>query len=670
MDILAFDPETGQSDVIFSNSQVMEPGTDHPFEFSSFQWSGDSQNLVFRTISYPVYRYSSIGDYFLYNIESQDLDVVARDVFTGELSPDGSKFAYHKDGNMFVFDIASGQETQLTFGEEENVFYGRFGWVYEEEFGLVQAWNWSPDSRFLAFWKSDERDVPLFKTTDYEGTHPEWFEIPFPKVGDVNPIVEIGVVDLQTGKTAWMDLDLNDGYAARLYWTSQPGKLAVVHLNRPQTHLSLHFYDALSGKGRLVMEEKSEVWIDVFDFFAGIDDYFFFPEDKTEFFWISDRNGWKHIYRFGYDGKVINQVTEGEWQVTFVHAVDAESGVIYYTSTEESPLERHLYRIGFDGSGKERLTVEPGRHLINMGPNGRFYFDRYSNIGTPRQVELWGTETGKMYTFVDNHAVSEYTEAHFYAPMKLFTFTASDGQKLDGSILYPDNFDPSKKYPLVLSIYGGPSAQGVYNMFHTGMYAQYLAQSGYFVANVNNRGSGGYGRDFEKIVYLDLGKWEANDFVETARYLSENHAYIDGSRMAIQGHSYGGYMSALTMVLHPGVFKAGIVAAPVTDWRLYDTIYTERYMGLLEDNLEGYERSSVMAHVDNLEGRLLIAHSAMDENVHLQNTMQLLTALTSAGKDADVRIYPPGNHGVAYDRASFLLLYQTYLDFLDRHLKK
>ncbi|MCH8485772.1 MAG: DPP IV N-terminal domain-containing protein [Candidatus Cyclonatronum sp.] len=666
-EIYTFDPASGEDVLVFDGASVTFPGSEVPFSFRSFQWSDDARYIIFQTNFEPIYRYSGTADYFYYALEDQSLELVASRAFTAELSPDGTLLAYHKDGNMFVYDLETKTERQLTFGDEENVFYGRFGWVYEEEFGLVQAWKWSHDSRHIAFWKSDEREVPMFRTTDFEGTHPEWFEIPFPKVGDTNPTVEIGVIDVNSAETVWMELDLGDGYVPRIYWTADPGRLAVTTMNRAQTELGLHLYDIKSGAGERVMHEESEVWIDVFDFFAGIDDYFFFPQETESFFWISDRDGWKHIYHFSYEGELIRQVTSGDWQVTFVHAVDAENELIYYTSTEVSPLERHLYRIAFDGSGKERITQVPGRHRVDMGPNGRFFIDRYSNTETPRQVELWGTQPVRMIQKLeDNAAVLDFITEFAYSPRQLFSFVTSEGVPLDGSLVLPPDFDETKSYPLVLSIYGGPSAQGVYNEFEANGFIQFLAQQGYVVANVNNRGSGGYGRDFEKSVYLRLGHLEARDFAETVNWLAAEHPWIDGDRMMIYGHSYGGYMSALTMGLEPGVFQSAIVAAPVTDWRLYDTIYTERYMGLLDENLEGYIQSSVMTHVGNIEGRLLLVHSAMDENVHLQNTMQLVTALTNAGKDAELRIYPPGDHRVWYNLPSYLLLHETYFDFIER----
>ncbi|MEX0724396.1 MAG: prolyl oligopeptidase family serine peptidase [Gracilimonas sp.] len=397
--------------------------------------------------------------------------------------------------------------------------------------------------------------------------------------------------------------------------------------------------------------------------------YFFFPENMEEFLWVSERDGFNHIYRYNYSGDVINQVTAGDWEVTNIHAINPSSEFVYYSSTEESPLERHLYSVKFDGSQKEKHTTEPGTHNISMGNNGLYYIDRYSSVDTPRQVELWSTAGEMLTKLEDNASVSDYVESHVYAPKELFSFETTDGQSLDGSIIKPINFDPEQSYPLLFNIYGGPGAQGVYNSWESSGWTQWLAQEGYVIVNVNNRGSGGYGHDFEKIVYENLGHWEAHDYAEAATYLSEEFEWIDGDRIGIRGHSYGGYMSSLAILTHPNVFKVAIVGAPVTDWRLYDTIYTERYMGLLEENPEGYAQSAVTTHAPKLQGKMFIAHSSMDENVHMQNTMQLVKALTDEGKDADLRIYPPGTHGVAYNGTSYTLLYKIYTEYLDEHLK-
>lgn len=666
--IKVYDPEEGEETVVFNAEGMTFPGTDEPFEYKSFQWTKDAEYLLFQTQFRPIWRYSGVSDYYYYSVEDKSLELVADDAFTAEVSPDGSKVGYGKEGNLYVYDFASDTDTQLTFDAREQVYNGRFGWAYEEEFGLVQAWKWSPDSRYIAYWQSDETEVPIYQISDYQQQHPDYHQIPYPKVGDTNPSVKIGVIDLQDNSQQWMKIDLDGGYIPRIYWTSLTGQLAVVHLNRAQTHLKLFFQDALSGEGTLVMEEQSDAWVDIFDFFAGINDLFFFPQDAEEFFWISDRDGWSHLYRYGYDGNLINQVTGGEWEVVIVHAVDEKNNTIYYSSTEDSPLERQLYSVKFNGKKKTKITTTEGRHYINMSPDGAYFIDKYSNVNSPVKIALYNNDGELLETFVNNQQVEEYISNHFYSPRELFNFTTPDGIELDGYLIKPKDFDENQTYPLVLNIYGGPGAQSVYNEFGVNGWEQYLAQQGYVVASVNNRGSGGYGSEFEKVVYKNLGIYESADFVATANFLGDQ-PWVDAANMAIRGHSYGGYMASFTSVYRPGIFKAAIVGAPVTDWRLYDSIYAERYMGLLEDNEENYIESSATAHAPNLQARMFIAHSMMDENVHAQNTFQFVKALIDAGKDHELRIYPPGAHGVAYNGQSYVLLYQQYTDFLDRYLK-
>lgn len=671
-EIRVYDPATGKDELIFRDSNHTFPGSEESFSYESFQWSNNFQFLVFQSNFASIYRHSGTADYFYYSLKDETMHLIAEDAFTAELSPDGQKVAYHRDGDMYVFDLNSGEERQLTFDSQENLFNGRFGWVYEEEFSLVQAWKWSADSQSIAYWQTDERDVKRFVSTSYEGKYPEYTDIPYPKVGEKNPTVKIGVIDVETGENRWLTETGDDELIPRISWTSNPGQLAVAEMNRQQNHVVLSFFDVSSGEERLVMEERSEDgWVEVYDHRSDFESYFVFPDDRQEFFWVSTRDGYKHIYRYNYNGEIINQVTDGDWQVTNILAVNAGQERIYYTSTEKSPLERHLYSIGFDGTDKQKYTETAGTHSISMGPNGRYYIDTWSNVSTPTQVELWTTNAGgeHLETLEENEKVKEYIQRFAYSPRELKKVNTSDGRELDAFIIKPTDFDPDRSYPLVMMVYGGPGSQGVQNEFETSAWYQYLAQKGYVIANVNNRGNGGYSWDFENSVYKNLGELEAEDFAETAGYLSSEYGWIDADRMAIRGHSYGGYMAALTMVLHPDVFKVGIVAAPVTDWRLYDTIYTERYMGLLDENREGYINSSVMAHAKNLKGNLLVVHSSMDENVHIQNTMQMVTAFTTAGKDIDLRIYPPGDHSVSYNVQSELLLYKTYTSYLNKLLK-
>ncbi|GAB3729552.1 S9 family peptidase [Spirosoma lituiforme] len=666
--IKTLSPKDQKEAVIFDGSQLTFPGTDKPFAYGSFQWSKDSKNILFQANFRPVYRRSGVSDYYVYSVADKSLKLVANDAQTAELAPDGSKVGYERGGNLFVFDFATQKETQLTNDAKAAFYNGRFGWAYEEEFGLAQAWEWSPDSKFIAFWQSDERQVPIYKLTDYKGFDETFDSLPYPRVGDHNPTVRIGVVELANTTKQWMKVELGDGYIPRIYWTSQEGQLALMHLNRKQNQLRLFMANARTGDARQIMEEKSTTWVDVFDFFAGINHLIYFPAGVQEFYWVSDRDGFAHLYRYDYTGKLLNAVTSGQWEVSYVHHIDPKARKVYFTSTEASPLERQLFVADIDGKNKRRLTTIPGKHTVNFSPNGQYFIDRYSNVSTPTQVELRDTKGQLIKALETNKRVMDYTASHNYSPKELSSFKTTDGQQIEISIIKPLDFDPTKKYPVVLDIYGGPGAQSVYNEFATTGWHQWLAQTGYIVVGVNNRGSGGYGREFEKVVYEKLGKYESLDFAETAAYLAKQ-PWVDANRMAIRGHSYGGYMSSYTMLTHPSVFKVALVGAPVTDWRLYDSIYTERYMGLLPENEEKYKVSAVSTYAKNLAGKMFIAHSTMDENVHVRNTFQLVNALEDAGKDADLRIYPPGAHGVAYSAGTQLLLFQQYTTYLETYLK-
>ncbi|GAB3026070.1 S9 family peptidase [Spirosoma pulveris] len=666
--IKTLSPKDQKEEVVFDGSQLKFPGTDKLFTYGSFQWSKDSKNILFQSNFRPVYRRSGISDYYVYAVADKSLKLVAKDAQTAELAPDGSKVGYERGGNLFVFDFATQKEAQLTDDAKPAFYNGRFGWAYEEEFGLAQAWDWSPDSKFIAFWQSDEREVPIYKLTDYKGFDEKFDSLPYPRVGDKNPTVRIGVIEIANKAKQWMKVDLGDGYIPRIYWTSQEGQLALMHLNRKQNHLRLFMANARTGEARQIMEEKSTTWVDVFDFFAGINHLIYFPAGVQEFYWVSDRDGFAHLYRYDYTGKLLNAVTSGKWEVSYVHHIDPKTKKVYFTSTEASPLERQLFVADVDGKNKRRLTTVPGKHAVNFSPNGQYFIDRYSNISTPTQVELRDVKGQLIKALETNKKVSDYVASHGYSPKELTHFTTTDGQQIDISIIKPADFDPNKKYPVVMDIYGGPGAQSVYNEFATTSWHQWLAQTGYIVVGVNNRGSGGYGREFEKVVYEKLGKYESLDFAEAAAYLAKQ-PWVDGNRMAIRGHSYGGYMSSYTMLTHPGVFKVSLVGAPVTDWRLYDSIYTERYMGLIPENEEKYKASAVTSYAKNLAGKMFIAHSTMDENVHVRNTFQLMNALEDAGKDADLRIYPPGAHGVAYSSGTQLLLYQQYTTYLETNLK-
>ncbi|MFI5137458.1 MAG: prolyl oligopeptidase family serine peptidase, partial [Sphingobacteriales bacterium] len=486
---------------------------------------------------------------------------------------------------------------------------------------------------------------------------------------DPNPSVKIGVVDVASGKKVWLTPDeTGDFYIPRIYWTSTPDVLALMTLNRAQNHMKLYFFNVKTGEHHVVLEEQNTTWVAIFNFYTNVNDMVYFPEKTKEFFWVSDRSGYYHIYRYSYDGKLINQVTKGDWDMIKVTGINTDTKKIYYLSAEDGGLEQQFYSIKFDGSDKTKLSTVPGYHDINMSLNTKYYLETYSNVSTPTHVTLNDDHGKILKTLEDNHAVTDYLKTQTYSAPEYFKFKTADGVSLDGYMIKPFNFDPNKKYPVVMTVYGGPESHDVFNSFSTDIWQQWLAQNGYIVVNVNNRGIANYGSAFMKVVYKQLGKWESNDFVETANYLAKM-PFVDASKMAIMGTSYGGYSTTYTLLTHPGVFKVGIANSPVTDWRLYDDIYTERYMSTLPDNEAGYKASSDMTYAANLKDHLLLIHSMSDDNVHPANTMQLLTALTNAGKDAELRIYPPGAHGAAYNWQSYILISDVSFQYLERYLK-
>ncbi|MEO6487329.1 MAG: DPP IV N-terminal domain-containing protein, partial [Thermoanaerobaculia bacterium] len=407
--IHAYDPATGKDTVLFTTGGVTFPGTNQPFSYDSFQWARDSKHLVFRSNFQPLYRRSGISDFYIYSLADRRMRLATKGARTAELSPNGAMLGFERGGEMYVTDLSTQQEKRLTRDAREHVYNGHFDWVYEEEFGLAQAWKWSPDSRHIAYWQLDESAEPEIQLTDFSGTHAEWEKIRIPKVGDPNPTVRIGVVDVATGQNTWLDPgEKGEFYIPRIYWTSRPDTLAVVILNRPQNEMKLLFFDVKTGGRRHVMTETSKTWLDVYDFYADVDDMLSFPEGSTEFFWLSDRDGWQHLYRYDYSGRLINQVTRGNWSPTRIEGSDPKTQIIYYTSTEASPLERQLYSIRFDGSSKRRITTAEGNHHIDMAPNATYFIDRYSSVRRPSRVELWSAAGRTLRTMEDNAAVTAW----------------------------------------------------------------------------------------------------------------------------------------------------------------------------------------------------------------------------------------------------------------------
>ena len=656
--ILIHAVDSGEESVWVDGASLVSSEGD-TVRFSGFTLSPDESRVLFAARVRRIWRRSTTAKYYVYVRETGEMiDVSPKEgeIRNAKFSPDGKKVGFVRDDDLYVFDIESRAETRLTSSAAEAVYNGRFGWVYEEEFGISDGFRWSPDSKRIAFWHEDETNVPIYNLTDVFPLHSEVTRLRYPKPGDPNPVEKIGVVDVETGKTVWMDLGTEtDIYIPRIWWTKDPGVLAVLRLNRLQNHLEFLLCSAADGASRVLFEETSPGWIDVHD-------NILFLNDRRHFLWTSDRNGWNHIYEIDLRDGSARQVTRGKFDVRAVEGLDGDEEAVFFTATLDGHIENNLYVQELDDDDPERLTEESGTHRVNVAPGGEAFLDTWSNVRTPSQTALKDDDGDIIRTLIEPK--NPY-EDYGVSTREFLAFETSDGVSLTGSIMKPADFDPDRQYPVLMVIYGGPGSQTVYNSWIS-TWHQYLAQHGYIVFQVDPRGTAGKGRAYKFMTYRKLGITEAGDFIEAAKYL-RSLPFVDAGRIGIWGWSYGGYMAAMTMLVGSDYFKAGIAVAPVTDWKFYDTIYAERYMQRPEDNPKGYEAASCMTYADKLKGKLLIVHGAMDDNVHLQNTFHLIDALERAGKQFSMRIYPRGNHGIGGGKVR-LNLYEMFDEFLSENL--
>ena len=538
----------------------------------------------------------------------------------------------YSGNNIFTVDIISGKETQLTFDGSDVILNGKFDWVYEEEFSIIDGWEWSPDNKTIAFWRLDQSNVPEYKIPTYDSLYMNFIDTRYPLPGSKNSLIKIGAVDVQNGRTEWMDLGENeDIYIPRIKFTANANLLSIQKLNRAQNDLQLLFFDIHSGKANLVLEEQDSCWIDIYD------DLTFLPDGK-HFLWSSDKDGFHHIYYYDYSGKLLNQVTEGKWEVKELLGVDEKNQTVYYTSNERGRLYDDFYSVKLDGSNEKRITESAGDHEINLAPDSKSFIDIYSNANTMPATILYKSDGEKLRELVKPDMTA--FESFQLPDIKFFTFTTSDGVKLDAYMIKPVNFDESKRYPVLIENYNGRGHQSIIDTWGRGnIWERMLTQKDFIVMDVDCRITGGRGKSYKKLAYRNLRKWEVNDLVETVNYL-KTLPYIDNKNVGIWGWSYGGYTSALTILKASEYFKPAIAVAPVTHWKYYDDIYTERYMSTPELNPEGYQESAPLNYADRLKGKFLLIHGTADDNVHFQNSVELTDRLIQANKQFSVMFYP------------------------------
>ncbi len=615
-------------------------------DFDFYAFNPDESMALLASEVESIYRRSSKAVYHLLNLQTGQTRQLenGEKIMYASLSPDNSKVAYVKGNNLFYEELSSGIRVQVTNdGETNAIRNGAADWVYEEEFSMAQAYEWSPDGSKLAFIRFDEREVAEFSMQLWGDLYPENYLFKYPKAGEKNAEVSVLVHDLKQGRTQPIDTgEETDQYLPRMYWASDSQTLAIVRLNRLQNQKDILFADSKTGTTKTILTETSETYVDL-----NYNDHFIFLPEENGFLTTSERDGFKHIYRYDLEGNQIQQITQGNWEVTQLVGVDLEQKKVYYLSTEISPLERHFFSIDMEGRDKKLLTPESGTHAIRMSPDHRFFVDAYSSVAEPLKTRLMDAKGRLLKTLEENTELQEQMQTYAYRPKTFFSFSIPDGTELNGYLIQPAHFDPAKRYPLLLYVYGGPGSQNVVNSWGgtRDWWHQHLAAEGYVVACVDNRGTGGRGKAFKHSTYGQLGKLETQDQLAAATYLA-SMPYIDSERIGIWGWSYGGYMSSLALMIGHDVFKTAIAVAPVSSWRYYDTIYTERYLQTPQLNPAGYDNYSPITHVNKLTGNFLLIHGTGDDNVHFQNSVELLDALISADKQVDTFYYPNRNHGI------------------------
>jgi dipeptidyl-peptidase 4 len=646
-DLMVEDAASGRREVLVPVASLVPQGATAPIDIEGYEWAQGERKLLVYTNTQRVWRSNTRGKYYVWDLDRRTLTPASTQPGWqqfAKFSPDGGKVGFVRDNDLFVTDLATGRETRLTQDGSETVINGTFDWVYEEELGLQDGWRWSPDGARIAFWRIDQSPVrTFFMMQETDSLYSQPVALRYPKAGSPNPTAKIGVVEVGGGRTTWMDTG-NDPEAllARMEWASSPTEVVIQRTNRIQNRLDVLMADAATGRSRTLFTEADSAWVDVEDTFTWLN-------GGRQFLWSSERDGYRHLYLYNRDGTLARQLTRGEWEVTSVLGVDERGGWVYFGATEEGPLQRHVYRVRLNGrGGVEQLSREAGTHVAALSPAGTYYLDFYSTASTPTVTRLHRADGAEVRVLADNARVRQTLAGLNVRAPEFFQIPASDGTQLNAWMIKPADFDPSKKYPVLMYVYGGPGSQTVVDAWGGSRYLwhQSLAQRGYIVVSVDNRGTGARGRDFKKVTYLNLGAREAADQIEAANWLARQ-PYVDAQRLGIWGWSYGGYMTAFTMSRPGSPFKAGISVAPVADWSLYDTIYTERFMRTPQENPQGYRNSAPVNFAADLRGKLLLVHGTGDDNVHFQNSVRLANALQAAGKQFQFMAYPNRTHSIS-----------------------
>ncbi len=608
-----------------------------------YSFSNDEKRILLAVDMESIWRRSTLAYYYVYDLEKKTLTMVSdttEKLHFADLSEDGQHALFAKGCDLYLQNMATGAVTRITRDGQENAILNGFAdWVYEEELDMSQAASWSPDGTKIAFLRFDERRVKEYNFALYDSLYPTDFKYKYPKAGEDNSLVDVFIYDLAGGALTRIDLgDNSNCYFPRVYWLPNSREAVVLKLNRHQNRLDFIRYNTLTGKQDIIYTDHNEKWLDV------TDDYYFLKDSKSMIV-TSERDGFNHIYKVTFGGD-IKQLTSGNWEVNKIQYVNEDKQQIYYLSNESHVLNRDLYIVNFDGKKKKMLSSGDGWNSTEFSPNGHFYRNVYSSLNVLPQYTVRNAAGKELRVLNDNKGVQKTMDDYGFAKREIVRFTTADGVELYGWMLKPADFDPSKKYPVMMNCYGGPGSQQVMNAYSGAQdlaFYQMLAQQGYISVCVDGRGTATRGDAFKKVIYRQMGKYEAIDQIAAANWL-KTLPYVDGSRIGIWGWSFGGYLSALSLFRGDGAFKMAISVAPVTNWRYYDNIYTERFMRTPQENPDGYDLNSPTTYADKLQGKYLLIHGTADDNVHFQNAMELVKALNEAEVEYDQFFFPNKNH--------------------------
>jgi dipeptidyl-peptidase-4 len=676
-DIVVYDPETLARKVLINASQLIPKGSKKPLEINNYIWSEDRQKLLIYTNSKKVWRSNSRGDYWLLDLNTNSFQqlggkkVAESSLMFAKFSPDASKIAYVAHDNIFVEHLSNNTIVQLTNDAGNGIINGLFDWVYEEEFSIKDGFRWSPDGEKIAYWQLDtsaSKDFIMINNTD--ALYPTITKFPYPKVGEINALARIGIVHLNSQQTVWTKIPNNSRnmYIPRMNWSGNSEQILVQHVNRKQDTNYLYLSNASDGKVSKVMTEQEATFLDYFDNATWLD-------NGKSFIWTSERSGWRHLYRISRDGSSAVNLTNGPFDITAIKTIDEKNGWLYFIASPENIAQRYLYRSKLDGSLlNQRVTSDEfnGFNRYQMSDDGQWAIHSFSSTEQPTQKRLVQVQDHKVkHVLMDNHDLNQKLTTITQAKTEFFQITAQDGFVLDGYIIRPANFDANKKYPVIFYVYGEPWKQTVQDRWRGSAYLwdQMLTAQGYIIASIDNRGTKApKGKAWRKSIYGAVGVLSSRDQSDALKAMSERWDYIDTDNIAIWGHSGGGSMTLNMLFRYPEQYKVGISLAPVADQRLYDSIYQERYSGLLTDFAEGYKQGSPITHAKNLEGNLLLIHGTGDDNVHYQGTERLINELVKHNKQFDFMSYPNRSHSLREGKGTTLHLKTMMTNYFNEHL--